>query len=380
MEKMSEEPKPGVSKKRVIEESSSSGEEIEEIDPSCITDELLQKYASEMPSEIPMTISEELFYSDAMVQREYEGLSEEDKKRFDQMKVLAEKIKKETGQYVPIKDMMTRVVAQRFGSMTQQNVATVLGPSGEGPAAGKILEKKGDVLRIKTEEGSEEERKVVLTAIVPSEDPACLAYCVEEDEDVPECVSIASEDSDLTVQKPEVQAILQELAGIKRKEADCYKRLAAAIPDMTDEEITEVGERVWPSKLPKCVDQLYDRLKNLRNFRTILAVGERSFHCTNMSRQESQSQRCPNFVRGTISGKPNFMRYLEEANIRKRCLLPNWKVLNQLGGLRLSSSERWKKHLEERGVAKSHRKTLRKTNSGPYGTTNSSQREYKLKS
>ena len=68
MEKMSEEPKRGVSKKRVIEESSSSGEEVEEINPSFITDELLQKYASEMPSEIPMTISKELFYSDAMVQ------------------------------------------------------------------------------------------------------------------------------------------------------------------------------------------------------------------------------------------------------------------------------------------------------------------------
>ena len=202
--KMSEEPKLGVSKKRVIEESCSSGKEIEEIDPSCITDELLQKYASEMPSEISMTISKELFYSDAMVQREYEHLSEEDKKCFDQMKVLAEKIKKETGQYVPIEDMMARVVTQRFGCMTQQNVATVLGPSGKGLAAGKILEKKGDVLRIETEEGSEEERKVVLTMIVPSKDPACLAYCVEEDEDVPECVSIASEDSDLAVQKPEV--------------------------------------------------------------------------------------------------------------------------------------------------------------------------------
>ena len=274
---MSEEPKPGVSKKRVIEESSSSGEEIKEINPSCITDKLLQKYASEIPSEIPMTISEELFYSDAMVQREYEGLSEEDKKRFNQMKVLAEKIKKETGQYVPIEDMMARVVAQRFGRMTQQNIATVLGPSGEGPTAGKILEKKGDVLRIKTEEGSEEERKVVLSTIVPSEDPACLAYCVEEDEDAPECVSIASKDSDLAVQKPEVQAILQELASLKRKEADCYDRLVVAIPDMTDEEIMEVGERVWPSELPKCVDQLYDRLKNPRNFRTVLAVGERMF-------------------------------------------------------------------------------------------------------
>ena len=276
MEKMSE-LKPGSSKKRAIEESSSSGEEIEEIDPSRITDELLAKYASEMPSEILMTVSEELFYTDAMVKKEYERLSEEDKKRFDQMKLLAERIKKETGQYVPIEDMMARVVAQRFGHMTQQNVAAVLGSLGEGSAAGKILEKKGDVLRIKTEEGSEEERKVILTAIVPTKDPACLAYCVEEEEDAPECVSIASEDSDLAVQKPEVQAILQELASLKRKEVDCYDQLAAAIPEITDEEVTEVGERVRPSKLPKCVDQLYDRLKNPRNFRTVLAVGERMF-------------------------------------------------------------------------------------------------------
>ena len=119
MEKTTVEPKPGTSKKRIIEESSSSEEEIEEIDPSLITDELLQKYASEMPSELPMTISEELFYSDAMVQRQYDRLSEEDKKRFDQMKVLAGKIKKETGQYVPIEDMMAWVVAQWFGRLTQ---------------------------------------------------------------------------------------------------------------------------------------------------------------------------------------------------------------------------------------------------------------------
>ena len=144
-------------------------------------------------------------------------------------------------------------------------------------AAGKILEKKGDVLRIKTEEGSEEEQKVILTAIVPNEDLACLAYCVEEDEDAPECVSIASEDSDSAVQKAEVQAILQELASLKRKEADFYDRLTAAIPEMTDEEVMEVGERIWPSKLPKCMDQLYDRLKDPRNFRTILAVGEWMF-------------------------------------------------------------------------------------------------------
>ena len=201
-----------------------------------------------------------------MVQREYDRLSKGDKKRFDQMKVLAEKIKKETGQYIPIEDMMAWVVAQWFSRMTQQNIATVLGPSGKGPATRNVLEKKGDVLRIKAEEGSEEERKVVLTAIVPNEDPACLAYCVEEDEDAPDCISIGSEDTDMGIQRPEVQAILKELAGIKRKEADCYERLAAAIPRMTDEEVTEVGEKVRLSKLLRCVDQLYDRLKDLRNF------------------------------------------------------------------------------------------------------------------
>ena len=139
------------------------------------------------------------------------------------------------------------------------------------------MEKKGDILRIKAEEGGEEERKVILTALVPNEDPACLAYCVEGDEDAPECVSIGSDNSDIAVQKPEVQAILKELASIKRKEADCYDRLAAAIPGMTDEEVMEVGKRIRPSKLPKCVDQLYDRVKDPRNFRTVLAVGERIF-------------------------------------------------------------------------------------------------------
>ena len=323
MEKrMSKEPKLEVSKKRVMEESSSSGEEIEEIDPSCITDELLQKYASEMPSEIPMTISEELFYSDAMVQREYVCLSEEDKKHFDQMKVLAEKIKKETGQYVPIEDMMARVVAQRFGRMTQQNVATVLGPMGEGSAAGKILEKKGDVLRIKMEEGSEEEGKVVLTMIVLSEDLACLAYCVEEDEDVPKCISIVSEDSDLAVQKPEVQAILQELASLKRKKADCYDRLAAAIPDMTDEEITEVGERVWPSKLPKCADQLYDRLKNPRNFRTVLAVGERMFSLYKHEQAGEPVTEVPELCERYDIGKTKLYEVLQGGKYKKEISTP----------------------------------------------------------
>ena len=238
------------------------------------------------------------------------------------MKVLAEKIKKETGQYVPIEDMMARVVAQRFGRMTQQNVATVLGPSGEGPLAGKVLEKKGDILTIKAEEGSEEERKVVLTALVPNEDPACLAYCIEEDEDVPECVSIASKDSDLTVQKPEVQAILQELASLKRKEADCYDPLAAAIPDMTDEEVMEVGERVWPSKLPKCADQLYDRLKNPRNFRTVLAVGERMFSLYKHEQAGEPVAEVPELCERYDIGKTKLYEVLRGGKYKKEMSTP----------------------------------------------------------
>ena len=100
---------------------------------------------------------------------------------------------------------------------------------------------------------------------------------MEEDEDVPDCISIGSEDMDVGIQKPEVQTILKELAGIKRKEADCYEWLVAAIPGMTDEEVMEVREKVRPSKLPRCVDQLYDRLKDPRNFQTVLAVGEQIF-------------------------------------------------------------------------------------------------------
>ena len=206
--------------------------------------------------------------------------------------------------------------------MTQQNVTTVLGPSGEGPTAGKVLEKKGDILRIKAEEGSEEERKVVLTALVPNEDPACLAYCIEEDEDAPKCVSIASEDSDLTVQKPEVQAILQELASIERKEADCYDWLVAAIPDMTDEEVMEVGERVWPSKLPKCTDQLYDRLKNPRNFRTILAMGERRFSLYKHEQAGEPVTEVPELCERYDIGKTKLYEVLRGGKYKKEMSTP----------------------------------------------------------
>ena len=157
---------------------------------------------------------------------------------------------------------------------------------------------------------------------MPNEDPACLAYCVEEDEDAPECVSIASEDSDLAVQKPEVQAILQELAGLKRKEADCYEWLTVAIPDMTDEEITEVGERVQPSKLPKCTDQLYDRLKNPRNFRTVLAVGERMFSLYKHEQAGEPVAEVPELCERYDIGKTKLYEVLRGGKYKKEVSTP----------------------------------------------------------
>ena len=62
-------------------------------------------------------------------------------------------------------------------------------------------------IRDRSEEGTEE-RKVVLTAMVPTEDPACLVYCIEEDEEASDCLTISSSDSDIEeIRKPEVKAI-----------------------------------------------------------------------------------------------------------------------------------------------------------------------------
>ena len=96
-----------------------------------------------------MTISKELFYTDEMVTRNYNHLSKEDKNRFDQMKVLAESIKQEMGDYGLIEDLMSSVVAQHYGNMKKTDVAAVMGKEGEGITGGKELKQEGSSLTIK---------------------------------------------------------------------------------------------------------------------------------------------------------------------------------------------------------------------------------------
>ena len=100
-----------------------TGEQVEgeeSYDSDQFNDEFLTEYCEMVDILHPMTISKELFYTDEMVARNYNHLSKEDKDRFNQMKVLAESIKQEMGDYGLIEDLMSRVVAQCYSYMERQ--------------------------------------------------------------------------------------------------------------------------------------------------------------------------------------------------------------------------------------------------------------------
>ena len=165
---------------------------------------------------------------------------------------------------------------------------------------------------------------------------------MEEDEDVPDCISIGSKDMDVAIQKPEVQAILKELAGIKRKEADCYERLAVAIPGMTNEEVMEVGEKVRPSNLPRCVDQLYDRLKDPRNFQTILAVGERIFSIYKHEQAGDPVAEVPELCERYDIGKTKLYEVLRGGKYKKEISTPkpkSTKLARRVTTIKLGEAE-----------------------------------------
>ena len=256
-----------------LEEKSESGESMKSDE---IDDEYLTNYCQTTEIIQPMMVSKELFYTDSMVARNYARLSPEDKKRFDQMKELAESIKQETRDYSLIEDLMARVVGERFGSMSKEDVSAVLGRPGEGSEGGKHLKQEGGHLTIKSEPGAEP-KKVVISVIVPSEESTIIPYCVKESEEQSDCETIGSDSDIEEINKTEVRSILKELAELKRKEAECFDRLSQAVPDMQDNEVVVVAEKVRESELPQCVYQMNQCIANLRDFRAALAAGERLY-------------------------------------------------------------------------------------------------------
>ena len=254
------------------EEKSESGESMESDE---IDNEFITNYCETTETIQLMTVSKELFYTDEMVVRNYARLSKKDKEQFDQMKELAEAVKKETGDYSLIEDLMARVVGERFGGMMSGDVKAVMGKEGEGAEAGKHLKQEGSRLVIKGELGVEAE-KVVISAIVPSEEPTLLPYCIKENEEE-DCETIGSESDIEEIDKTEVGNILKELAELKRKEAECFDKLVRAVPDMRDSEVVVVAEKVRGSKLPQCMYQMNERIANPRDFRATLAAGKRLY-------------------------------------------------------------------------------------------------------
>ena len=121
------------------EEQVKEVESEESFDSDKIDDEFLSNYCETAEIPHPMTVSKELFYTDEMVARNYARLSKQDQDRFNQMKELAEAIKKETGDYSLIKDMMAQVVGERFGGMSKEDVKAVMGKEGEGAEGGETI-------------------------------------------------------------------------------------------------------------------------------------------------------------------------------------------------------------------------------------------------
>ena len=258
------------------EEQVKEVESKESFDSDEIDDEFLSNYCEKAEIPHPMTVSKELFYTDEMVARNYARLSKQDQERYNQMKELAEAIMKETGDYSLIEDMMARVVGKRFGGMSKEDVKAVMGKEGEGAEGGKHLKQEGSRLVIKSEPGMETE-KIVLSAIVPSEEPALLPYCVKENEEQSDCKTIGSDSDIEEINKTEVRDILKELAELRRKEAECFDKLAQAVLDMQDNEVVILAEKVKGSELPQCVHQMSQRIDNPRDFHAALAVGERLY-------------------------------------------------------------------------------------------------------
>ena len=265
------EQQPEMAEKMVKEESDSE----RTLNSDDIDNEFLTQYCETVDSVQPMTVSKELFNTNSMVARNYERLSEEDKKCFDQMKELAESAKQETGEYSLIEDLMARIVGERFGAMKAEDVEAVMGKPGEAAEGGKHVKKEGSRLTIKSELGAKAD-KVVISVIMPVEESTLILYCVKENEEEG-CETIGTDSDVEEINKEEVRNVLKELADLKHKEAECYECLAKAVPDMQENEVVIMAEKVKGMELPKCVYQMSQRIRNPRDFRTTLAAGERLY-------------------------------------------------------------------------------------------------------
>ena len=70
------------------------------------------------------------------------------------------------------------------------------------------------------------------------------------------------DDSDVEeINKGKVKSVLKELAELRCKEADCIDKLAQAVPEMGDNEVAILSEKIQGMDLLRCVFDIYDIYK-----------------------------------------------------------------------------------------------------------------------
>ena len=109
---------------------------------------------------------------------------------------------------------------------------------------------------------------------------------------------------------------MKELAGLKRKEAECFDRLAKAVPDMQDNEVVIIAEKVRGTELPQCVYQMSQRIENPRDFWATLAAGERLYSMYKFHQAGTQPVSIPELCNYFDIGKTKIYELLRGEKYR----------------------------------------------------------------
>ena len=105
----------------------------------------------------------------------------------------------------------------------------------EGGSKTSLVQGEGGVMRVKQEPGtSSTSEQVIVTAILPADDPHVLSFCNMVDKEGPEGdenIEVVDLDSSIEeIDREEVKQIWKDMAKMKQDEVDLYTRLVKAAP------------------------------------------------------------------------------------------------------------------------------------------------------
>ena len=98
---------------------------------------------------------------------------------------------------------------------------------------------------------------------------------------------------------------------MRRKEAECFDKLAQAVLDMQDNEVVILAEKVKGSELPQCVHQMSQHINNPRDFHATLAVGERLYSLYKFNQAGTPPTSIPDLCMYFNVGKTKMCKLLQ---------------------------------------------------------------------